>query len=54
MNHLHLKNSKVAEAPMKSVQVKVTELSNGTINDHTNNVHSEPEVFLKKVLQSFR
>ena len=51
MNHLHLKNSKVAEAPMKSVQVKVTELSNGTINDHTNNVHSEPEVINDEFVQ---
>ena len=29
---------------MKSDKVKVTGLSNEAINDHTNNVHSEPEV----------
>ena len=38
------KSSNVARAPMKSVQVQVTTLSNEAINDDTNNVHSEPVV----------
>ena len=36
---------------MKSVQVKVTALSNEAINDETNNVHSEPEVINDEFVQ---